>query len=193
MIETNENTLTLRELWGKANPLWETKYEEFITTYTDYSVGTSKYLDSRGKVFGAGYEIYIVAFFIGLYADRRKPMTKDASKKRKFGQPVGYWGQIEARGLRQPYPRIQDYIFAALYAKSDVDLIALDKGDVQPAQIISQMKQTMEEYANFGFSFMKEKLEESPDYFFKEGAFLKLFMPFLENNEEYVDGPESLD
>lgn len=193
MNENNDITLTLRELWGKANPLWETRYEDFITTHTDYSVGTSKYLDSRGKVFGAGYEIYIVAFFLGLYANQRKPMTKDTSKKRKFGQPVGYWGQIEARGLRQPYPRIQDYIFAALFAKTNVDLIALDKGEIPAAQVISQMKQTMEEYANFGFSYMTEKLEENPDYFFKEGAFLKLFLPFLETAEECVEGPESLD
>lgn len=95
MNENNETAIKLRELWGKANPLWETRYEDFITTYTDYSVGTSKYLDSRGKVFGAGYEIYIVAFFLGLYADRRKPMTKDTSKNASLVNLLAFGGRLK--------------------------------------------------------------------------------------------------
>ena len=35
----------------------------------------------------------------------------------------------------------------------------------------------MEQYANFGFDFMQEKLEENPNYFFKETAFLRRYLP----------------
>jgi hypothetical protein len=54
----------------------------------------------------------------------------------------------------------------------------------------------MEQYANFGFDYMQEKLEENPNYFFKETAFLRVFLGFLNNEEETEDVddvPESLD
>ena len=55
---------------------------------------------------------------------------------------------------------------------------------------------TFEEYANYGFDFIQEKLEENPNYFFKETAFLRVFLGFLnkrENVTEIDDEPESLD
>ena len=42
----------------------------------------------------------------------------------------------------------------------------------------------MEQYANFGFSYIYEKMEEDPNYFFKETAFLKLFLSFLTDKKE---------
>ena len=54
----------------------------------------------------------------------------------------------------------------------------------------------MEEYANYGFDFMQEKLEENPNYFFKETAFLRVFLDFLKTDEvaeDMDDIPESLD
>ena len=51
-------------------------------------------------------------------------------------------------------------MFAALVAKTDIDLIALDKGDIKPSKIVDQLMDTMEQYANFGFDFIKEKLED---------------------------------
>lgn len=55
----------------------------------------------------------------------------------------------------------------------------------------------MEQYANFGFDFMQEKLEENPNYFFKETAFLRVFLDFLkkegENQDVEDDSPDPLD
>ena len=54
----------------------------------------------------------------------------------------------------------------------------------------------MEDYANYGFDFMQEKQEENPNYFFKETAFLRVFLDFLKTDEEAEDMddiPESLD
>lgn len=52
-----------------------------------------------------------------------------------------------------------------------------------------------EEYANFGFDFILDKLEQDPNYFFKESAFLNVFTSFLvnENNEDDSDEPDDLD
>jgi hypothetical protein len=52
----------------------------------------------------------------------------------------------------------------------------------------------MEQFANFGFDFIKEKLEEDTNYFFKESAFLNVFTSFLiENNDSEDDNDEPED
>ena len=46
--------------------------------------------------------------------------------------------------------------------------------------------QSMEEYANWGFHFMEDKLTDDPNYFFRETAFLEVFLAFdagIDNNE----------
>lgn len=53
-----------------------------------------------------------------------------------------------------------------------------------------------EEYANYGFDYIQEKLEDNPNFFFKETAFLRVFLGFLykeEDTEDFDDAPESLD
>ena len=55
--------------------------------------------------------------------------------------------------------------------------------------------QTMEEYANWGFHFMEDKLIDEPNYFFRESAFLEIFLSFDASTPERQDEeePESLD
>ena len=183
----------LMEAWAKKSPNWEIRYEDFIKTYSDYGRGNTQYLEDRGKVFGAGYEMYIIAFFMGLYFDRRKPLTTDTSKKKDFGWAIQNWGNIESRGKRVPYGNLRKYMFFALVAKTDIDLIALDKGEVTLGEVVRQLITAMEEYANYGFSFMQDMIVDNPEYFFKEGAFLKMFLPFITEEETEEEGPESLD
>ena len=45
----------------------------------------------------------------------------------------------------------------------------------------------MEQYANFGFSYIMEKMEDDPNRFFKETGFLHLFLSFLNNNSKDDD------
>ena len=40
---------------------------------------------------------------------------------------------------------------------TDIDLIALDKGEISVKKIVDQLMDKMEQYANFGFSYMQEK------------------------------------
>ena len=147
---------SLYDLWGKRNPQWEEKYQDsVINIFADYGKGANKYNEIKGKTFGAGYEVFIIAFFIGLYFNQRKPLVADHSKLKSFGWPICNWGTQESRGGRSQYPLLREYIFAALVAKTDVDLIALDKGEVNSSKIIDQLIDTMEEYANFGFDYIK--------------------------------------
>lgn len=185
----------LFDVWAKRNPNFNKRYEDsIIKLYTDYGKGSSSYQESRGKIFGAGYEIYIIAFFIGLYFDRRKPLSTDNSKYKGFGQPIMYWGNREARGHRKQYSEIQKYIFTALVARSDVDFIALDKDKINTNKAAGILITTMEEYANFGFDFIEDKMLDNPDHFFKNSAFLDVFLSFAEENNASTDeAVESLD
>lgn len=122
---------SLYEVWSRRNPEWETRYQESImNVFTDYGRGSTQYQSVRGKYFGAGYEAFIIAFFIGLYFNQTKPLVDDKAKKKSFGQAIQYWGNQENRFGRSSYGQIRYYIFAALIARTDIDLIALDKGEI---------------------------------------------------------------
>lgn len=188
----------LYDLWANRNPDWEIKYEDSILkTFCDYGKGTTMLQDARGKIFGAGYEILIIAFFIGLYNNQRKPLVADTTKKKGVGQPIKYWGNLDSKPGRISYPSLRKYIFAALIARTDIDFIALDKGQITPRKAVDMLMTTMEEYINWGLDFMSEKIEDNPNYFFKETAFLRVFMDIMnENRPSSVpddDEPESLD
>lgn len=189
---------SLFELWGKRNPEWEKRYQSTIMdVFTDYGKGVNQYQDIRGKIFGAGYEIYIIAFFIGLYYDQTKPLVDDKAKRKVLGQAIMYWGNVENRLGRNSYGKIREYMFAALIAKTDVDLIALDKGEVTARSVVDALITKMEQYANFGFDYIEEQLENDPNYFFKESAFLRVFTSFLTQvndvDDDTDDEPDSLD
>ena len=188
---------SIYELWGKRNPEWEKRYQTSIMdVFTDYGKGVNQYQDVRGKIFGAGYEIYILAFFIGLYYNQTKPLVEDKAKRKVLGQAIMYWGNVENRLGRNSYAKIREYIFAALVAKTDIDWIALDKGDITPRSVVDQLIDKMEQYANFGFDYIQEKLEDDQNHFFKESAFLRIFTSFLSKETEDDDSddePDSLD
>lgn len=191
---------SLYELWSKRNPEWEIRYQDpIINILSDYGKGTSGFTDVRGKIFGAGYEVFILAFFIGLYYNQTKPLNPDKSKRKHFGWAISNWGTQESRLGRTSYPRLREYMFASLIARTDIDLIALDKGEIKPSKVVDQLITKMEEYANFGFDFITEKLEDDPNFFFKDTAFLRIFLGFITSDEvdgedsENDDEPESLD
>ena len=187
----------LYDIWANRNPEWEIKYEDSIVkTFCDYGKGTTAYQEVRGKIFGAGYEILIIAFFLGLYNDKRKPLVGDSSKRKTLGQPIKYWGNLDSKPGRVAYSNIRKYIFAALVAKSDVDFIALDKGEMPIKKAVDILMQTMEEYINWGLDYISEKMEDNPNYFFKDTAFLRQFLDLLPREamaEKVVFGAESSD
>ena len=162
LVDKNEKLI---DIWGRRNPKFEKKYEKTVMrAISDYGVGASENTSARGKVFGSGYEPYMV-----------------------------FWGTAEARKGRKAYPALRSYIFMALVAKTDVDWIALDKGEIKPSTVISQLITTMEEYANYGFSVMEDKLKEDKGYFFSHRSFLDMFLQLTskkvdeEHDEEEPD------
>ena len=111
-----------------------------------------------------------------LYSDRKLPLTEVSDDVKSLGQPLLYWGNLDSKKNRHAYSGLRSYIFIALVAKTDIDWIALDKGDIKVETVVTQLVSTMEEYANYGFSVMEEKLKEDKGYFFSHRSFLDIFL-----------------
>lgn len=186
----------LYDLWANRNPQWEKRYEDsIIKNFCDYGRGATSLREDRGKIFGGGYEIFIVAFFIGLYYNQKRPLIEDTQKRKTFGQPIQYWGNLDSVKGRKAYPKLREFIFTALIARTDINFIALEKGEMTSRKAVDMLMQTMEEYANWGFHFMEDKLIDDPNYFFRETSFLEVFLTFDASAGESADfeEPESLD
>lgn len=185
---------SLFEVWSTKNPEWDKKYEDLlIEPFTDYRRGTSQYSVSRGKIFGAGYEMFIISFFIGLYFDKTRKLPDDKSKRKFFGHTIKHWGSQEGRLGRTSYTKIQEYMFAALVAKTDIDFISLEKGEISVNDAANALKHKMEEYANYGFHYLEDMLEDDPNCLFKDSAFLKIFTSFISENNNEEDDVENFE
>jgi hypothetical protein len=177
---------TLYEVWARRNPQFETHFEEsLLRQFTEYGGGSVESMSNKGKIFGAGYELYIYAFFVGLYEGRQKELT---GNKKVLGQPIQFWGNLDSKKLRKAYPKLRDYIFTALIAKTDdLDLIALERGQLTERKAVDYLINTMELYANYGFHSIAEKLNENPSYFYKNTGFLDLILDLVESTNDTAD------
>ena len=193
-VEDIQKDEKIIDIWGRRNPRFEKKYEDsVIRVLSEFGKKANEGTSVKGKIFGNGYEPYIIAFFFGLYANKRLPLSDDT---RDLRWPLQNWGNVEARNLRKAYPALRSYIFTALVAKTDVDWIALDKGEIKVGTVVSKLIETMEEYANYGFSVMEEKLKEDSSYFFSHRSFLDIFLQLTDKtttSDQVDDEPESID
>ena len=188
------------ESWGKKTPSYEKHFEEsLIKSLTDFGKGTNEASDAKGKVLGAGYEALIMAFFIGLYSDKRLPLSKDAGIK-DLGQPIQYWGNIESRKGRRAYPKLREYMFIALVSKTpEINWLELEKGNRTLNETVNLLMSTMEEYINYGLSVMEEKIKVDETFFFNNSALLDIFRQLTapeeldSSNADNSDEPEPLD
>ena len=187
----------LYDLWSNRNPYWESRYENSILrVFSDYGKGTTVLQEERGKIYGAAYEVLSIAFFLGLYNNQRRPLVADASKRKPLGQPIKFWGNVDSKPGRVAYPKLRTYIFAALVARTDIDFIALDKGELSPKKVVDMLMTTMEEYINWGLHYIAEMLEDNHGCLFKETAFLNIFLDCTLGNTVQSGAdevPEALD
>jgi len=96
------------------------------------------------------------------------------------------WGNINLSMFpdRRTYSQIQKYVFSALIAKSDIDLLAIDRGDLSIPDGVSILMRTLSEYANGGFYLMKEKMESVPDYFDGQQSFLTFISKYAQKSKQ---------
>jgi len=189
-MEDIEKVERIYDIWARRNPKFEKGIEDSVLrVITDYGVGASENMGNKGKVTGAGYEGYIMAFFIGLYCDSRK---KIRGIFKTLGQPIQYWGNLDSKKDRTAYPKLREYIFTALVAKTDINWIEVDKGNIKSSKAVDMLMETMEEYANYGFHVIEDKLKEDPGAFFNNTAFLNLFLNITKKVDDEGINPEEL-
>lgn len=162
---------------------WKTKVPKFNkvfkeTLFTDlanYGGGSQKTKFYKGKHFENAYELYMYSFFLGLYTKQFKPLDKEVDKV-DFSQPIQFWGNKSGRLGREDFSNLQEYIFAALVAKTDIDFIALEKGEIDEDDIVKNLLYTMESYTNGGLMIISEKIAESPLIFLNAPSFLNMIV-----------------
>ena len=159
--------------WKSKTPKYNAEFRDSLfEALTRKGGGSEKTKVDLGKHFSNNYELYIYAFFLGLYKNEYVPLTEN-DIKHDFNWPIEKWGATNATG-RKNYTNIQEYIFSALIAKTEIDLIALEKGDITENEVVKLLLTTMEAYTNGGLILIKEKIDDSANSFLNPTSFLDL-------------------
>lgn len=160
---------------------WKTKIPKYSEVHKDLFRSLSQKFGaegdkkiSLGKHFSTNYELYMYAFFLGLYNDEFAPIPK-TEKRVDFSHHIQHWGS-KSTYLRKDFTHLQENIFIALIAKSDLNLIDLEKGELSEDDAVKTLINTMEAYTNGGLVLIKEKLEENPNYFLQPTSFLDMIL-----------------
>jgi hypothetical protein len=161
---------------------WKTKIPKYSVTHKNLFISLSQKFGAEGekkinlgKHFSTNYELYTYAFFLGLYRNELVSIP-DEEKKIDFSHHIQYWGSKTTISLRKDFTNLQENMFMALVVKSDIDIIALEKGEIEEDIIIKKLIHTMESYTNGGLILIKEKLEENPNYFLQPTSFLNMIL-----------------
>jgi hypothetical protein len=163
---------SLFDKWKTRIPKYSEKHKDLFSSLSQKYGAEGEKKISLGKHFSTNYELYIFAFFIGLYRNEYSPIPKD-EKKTDFSHHIQHWGSKTTISTRSDFTNIQENIFMALVAKTDIDLIALEKGEIEEDDAVKSLIYTMESYTNGGLILIKERLEEKADSFRESDSFLK--------------------
>ena len=161
---------------------WKTRIPKYSEAHVDLFTSLSKKYGAEGekkihlgKHFSTNYELYTYAFFLGLYNDEFVPIP-DGEKKTDFSHHIQHWGSKTTVSTRKDFTNLQENMFIALVAKTDLDLVALEKGQLAEDHAVKLLIRTMEAYTNGGLILIKEKMDESPNYFLQPTSFLNMIL-----------------
>ena len=110
-----------------------------------------------------------------MYNDEYIPIS-DNEKKVDFSHHIQHWGSKTTISVRKDFTNLQEYIFAVLVAKTDLDFISLDIGEITEDQAVKELIHTMEAYTNGGLTLILEKLQDNPAYFLNPTSFLDMIV-----------------
>lgn len=171
---------------------WKTKIPKYSEAHKDLFMTLSQKFGAEGekkidlgKHFSTNYELYIYAFFLGLYNNELVPIP-EGEKKIDFSYQIQQWGG-KTNPTRKDFTSIQENIFIALFAKTDVDIIALEKGEIEEDVVVKSLIDTMESYTNGGLILIKEKLDDNPNYFLRPTSFLDMILSSKASHLEILD------
>lgn len=165
----------LFEKWKAKIPKYSEVHKELFTSLSQKFGAEGEKKINFGKHFSTNYELYTYAFFLGLYHNELEPIP-EGEKKIDFSHHIQHWGSKTTISARKDFTNLQENMFMALIAKTDIDIIALEKGEIDDDSIIKSLIKTMESYTNGGLILIKEKLEENPNYFLHPTSFLNMIL-----------------
>lgn len=171
----------LFDIWKTRIPKYSEVHKDLFRTIAQLGGANPVQIVNLGKHFATHYELYIYAFFLGLYNDEYNPIL-DSEKKVDFSHNIQHWGSKTTISARRDFTNLQENIFIALIAKTDIDLIALEKGELDKDDAVKSLIKTMESYTNGGLILIKEKLEENSNYFLQPTSFLNLILESASKN-----------
>jgi len=166
----------LFDKWKTAIPKYSAEFREpLFDSLSKKGGGSEKSKVDLGKHFSNNYELYMYAFFLGLYNDEYMPIPAEA-KKDDFNHAIQHWGSKGGRLDRTDFTVLQEFMFGAVVAKSNVDFLALERGDLSEKDAVKELIQVMESYTNGGLTLIKEKLEENSNLFLQPTSFLSMIL-----------------
>ncbi len=161
---------------------WRTRIPKYSDCHRDLFIALSQKFGAEGekkvnlgKHFSTNYELYMYAFFLGLYKGEFVPIP-DGEKKVDFSHHIQHWGSKATSSIRNDFTNLQENIFMALVAKTDIDFVALEKGDLDENDIVKMLIITMESFKKGGLIFIRKKMKEDPNYFRHITSFLDMIL-----------------
>jgi len=156
----------LKSIWSERTPGYSEEYQHIFNKLANKSNeggDNDERAIETGKIFATQYEMYIYAFYIGLYANQQQK----SNEKTTFGHKISEWGKKNRKTGRESFLEIQDFIFISLIMKSEVNFIELeqtsDENEIKKA--VSSLIELMESYANGGLQLIKDKCDANENYF----------------------------
>jgi hypothetical protein len=156
----------LKNIWAERVPNYNSEYQlifDKLANKGNEGGDNEERAKETGRVFATQYELYIYAFFLGLYANE----LQETTDKSDFGHKISEWGKKSRRSGRKSFIEIQDFIFITLITKCDVDFITLERSaeEVDIKNAVSKLIDLMESITNGGLQLIKDKLEDNENYF----------------------------
>ncbi len=165
----------LFDRWKTRIPKYSEVNKDLFTSLSQKFGAEGEKKINLGKHFSTNYELYTYAFFLGLYNSEFAPIP-EGERKTDFSHHIQHWGSKTTVSTRKDFTNLQENIFIALIAKTNIDLVALEKGELEEDEAVKLLIKTMESYTNGGLILIKEKLEENPNYFLQPTSFLNMIL-----------------
>lgn len=156
----------LKSIWADRIPNYNTEYQSIFDKLAnkgnDGGDNEERAIET-GKIFATQYELYIYAFFIGLYANEQQL----GSYKSNFGHKISEWGKKNRKSGRESFLEIQDFMFISLITKSDINFIDLERSSDEDyiKKEVTKLFDLMESFTNGGLQLIKDKLDLNENYF----------------------------
>lgn len=142
----------LKKRLGSYKPKFLKSFEPLISRYAQYGGGSSDDKFDKAKAFSNVYEFYIYAFFIGLSKNRVLEITTQDDAK----------GFMEIENWKPPELVEQLLICAISESAFDMNAVEnMEKDDLYKES--NKIFSTIEKYANGGFLYIKQQIDENQE------------------------------